>query len=84
MTTLTTANVSHAHRHDPSQHSAPEQKAGRWTLSGTFLGIAITACLFAHLFSAYWLILAGFAFLGFTQSWSFDLAQMEEREQRRP
>jgi hypothetical protein len=79
---MTTATVPT--RRSAADHRAdPAQKAGRWTLSGAFLGIAITALLFAHLFSGYWLILAGFAFLGFTQSWSFDLAQIEQRERCR-
>jgi hypothetical protein len=79
---MTTATV-------PNRQPAADRRAdatktpGRWTLSGAFLGIAITALLFAHLFSGYWLILAGFAFLGFTQSWSFDLAQIEQRERCR-
>ena len=74
---LTTAQV-----HDTASHSAPAQKPSRLTLSGAFLGIAITAALFAQLFSAYWLILAAFAGLGFTQAWSFDLSQIEQRERR--
>lgn len=67
-------------------HDAPAplaRKPFRLTLSGAFLGIAITAGLFSQLFSAYWLILAAIATLGFTQSWSFDLAQIEQHERRR-
>lgn len=60
-----------------------EDKPARLTLSGTFLGIAITASLFAMLFSPYWLILAGFAAVGFTQSCGFDLSRIEQRERRR-
>lgn len=79
---MTTATVPTT-QHTAGQDDAALQKSGRWTLSGAFLGIAITALLFSHLFSAYWLILAGFAFLGFTQSWSFDLSQIEQRERAR-
>lgn len=75
---MTTASV-----HDASSQAHPAKKPSRLTLSGAFLGIAITAALFAQLFSAYWLILAAFAALGFTQSCSFDLAQIEQRERRR-
>lgn len=75
---LTTAQVS-----DTASHATPARKPSRLTLSGAFLGIAITAVLFAQLFSAYWLILAAFAGLGFTQTWSFDLSQIEQCERRR-
>lgn len=80
---MTTAMAPDRRSPPSSRESAAAQRPGRWTLSGAFLGIAITASLFAHLFSAYWLILAGFAFLGFSQSWSFDLAQIERRERGR-
>lgn len=80
---MTTATVPPTHRSTAAPNTRSSSTPGRWTLSGAFLGIAITAGLFAHLFSAYWLILAGFAFLGFTQSLSFDLAQIEQRERGR-
>lgn len=62
---------------------AADPKPARLTLSGAFLGTAITAVFFAVLFSPYWLILAGFAALGFTQSCGFDLARIEQRERHR-
>lgn len=62
-------------------HDTPAATS-RWTLSGAFLGMAISAGLFSLLFSAYWLILAAAALLGFTQSWSFDLARIEQRVRR--
>ena len=70
-------------RHGTAKSLAMDDKPTRLTLSGAFLGIAITAGLFAMLFSPYWLILTGFATVGFTQSCGFDLSRIEQRERHR-
>lgn len=60
-----------------------DDKPARITLSGAFLGMAITASLFSVLFSTYWLILVAFAAIGFTQSCGFDLHRIEQRERHK-